>query len=513
MSHLLPLVLATIPILPLLAGLAARTVGPVMAGRLVTMSAGVAAVCAVAAAGALALGGPVTARWAPWGDEAAFTFSIRLDALTAAMTVLVSLLGLVTLRFSRNYLAGDPGQARFFSWMSLTLASVLLLVLSGNLLLLLFAWIATSMGLHRLLLHYPDRAGAHFSVRKKFVFSRLGDLCLAAAIVLVYRHFGTWELDALFAEVAAGRTGGLIPVGFLLAGCAILKSAQLPFHSWLPDTMETPTPVSAFMHAGIINAGGFLLVRLSPLLMHSPGAMALLAVVGAVTAVFGSIVMLAQVNVKRALAYSTIAQMGFMILQCGLGAFSLAVIHILAHALYKAHAFLTSGSTVGALPRTAIPLSTRAIVIGLLGSFFVVMAVAGLGLGFAPQQSGSSAVFLAVLALALAYGLARAASAGGGKRLVLRAVTGAAFIAVVSLVLHGAAAWLFPDFPVSSPPGALIGFVAGVFVLLFLFQALLWRASHHEVGRRLYLHALNGFYLGTQANRLLGHLWPRHSTL
>jgi NAD(P)H-quinone oxidoreductase subunit 5 len=413
------------------------------------------------------------------------------------MVLLVGFLGLTVIRFSRRYLMGDPHQARFFSWMSLAYASVLTLVLSGNLLLILAAWICSSLSLHRLLLHYPDRSGAIFSARKKFVVSRLGDLLLAGALVLVYNDYGTWELDALFAAAKAGDTAGLPLIGALLAGCAALKSAQFPFHSWLPDTMETPTPVSAFMHAGIINAGGFLIG---------------LALLGTITAGFGAIVMLTQPSVKRALAYSTIAQMGFMILQCGLGAFGLALLHIVAHSLYKAHAFLHAGSTIGAVPRAAIPLATPALALGLLGGGLLVAGGMTVLHIVAPDLQLHLGVFALVLALALAYGLARCWCAGGGLRTFVRGAGIAAFIALLSISLHAGAGALFSDLPSVKPSTPLVGFAAVVFIALFFFQALLWRAGHYKLGRRLYVHALNGFYVGTYANRLLGLLWPSHPT-
>jgi NAD(P)H-quinone oxidoreductase subunit 5 len=515
MSPILPLLLLAVPLAPLLAGLLARGRSPALAGRLVVSAAGLSALLAAASV-ALLIAGPAsaagfTARWAPFGSDAAFAFALRLDAVSAAMVVLASFLGAIVLRFSRRYLAGDPAQARFFSWMSLTLALVLTLVLSGHLLLLLAAWVCTSLCLHRLLLHYPERAGAVFSARKKFVVSRLGDLALLGAALVLHHHHQTWDIEALFAAVAAGRTEGLPLVGFLLAACAALKSAQFPFHSWLPDTMETPTPVSAFMHAGIINAGGFLLVRLSPLLVHSPAALHVLAVVGALTAAFGAIVMLAQPGVKRALAYSTIAQMGFMILQCGLGAWALALLHILAHSLYKAHAFLTAGSTIGAAPRAAIPLRTPALAIGVLGGALLVAGGATLLHAALPGVGLQLGVFGLVLALALAYGLARALSTRGGLPTLLRASAVAVLVCVVALALHAGAKAAFPQLPAHQPPLALVAAVGAIFAALFLFQALLWRAGHHALGRRLYVHALNGFYLGTLANRLLGRLWPRQA--
>lgn len=509
MQPLLPLILLAIPVLPLVAGLLARFASPTVAGRLTDYAAAFAALLAGTSAILLISGGSITARWVPAGNEA-LAVSMRLDAISAVMVVLVSFLGTVILRFSRHYLSGDLAQARFFSWMSLTLASALTLVLSGHLLLILAAWVSTSLCLHRLLLHYPNRAGAIFSARKKFVVSRLGDLCLLAASILLFRAYGTWELDPLFTTIAAGQTADLPLIGFLLAACAALKSAQFPFHSWLPDTMETPTPVSAFMHAGIINGGGFLIVRLSPLFAHTSGALNSLAMIGALTAAFGAIVMLAQPSVKRALAYSTIAQMGFMILQCGLGAFGLALLHIVAHSLYKAYAFLTAGSTIGIVPRAAIPLNTTALTLGVLsGALLVTGFATGLHAAL-PGAPVSLGVFAIVLVFALAYGLARTWSAGGGLPTAVKGVIIAAFIAMASMALHAVANTLFNHLPVVTPPTALLVLIGVIFTALFIFQALLWRAGHHALGRRLYVHALNGFYLGTYANRFLGLLWPKH---
>ncbi len=512
MRMLLPFLLASIPLLPLLAGLLVRGRSPAVAGRLAGAASALSAVLAATAAVFLVADGPFTLRWAPFGPDAALAFTLRLDAVSALMVVLVSFLGAVVLRFSRHYLGGDPHQSRFFSWMSLTLASVLTFVLSGHLLLLLAAWVTTSLCLHRLLLHYPGRVGAIFSARKKFVVSRVADLSLLTASILIYRAYGTWDFETLFAAVAAGQTAGLPLIGFFLAGCAVLKSAQFPFHSWLPDTMETPTPVSAFMHAGIINGGGFLLVRLSPLLAEAPGAMNVLALIGAFTAAFAAIVMLAQPSVKRALAYSTIAQMGFMILQCGLGAFGLALLHIVAHSLYKAHAFLTAGSTIGAVPRAAIPLQTRALTLGVLTAGLLVVGGATALHAFTPGAPPHLGVFALVLALALAYGLARTWSTGVGAATALRGISVALVICLASLCLHSGANALFTHLPVVSPSKILLILVAAIFTALFFFQALLWRAGHYELGRRLYVHALNGFYVGTYANRLLGWLWPRHIT-
>jgi NAD(P)H-quinone oxidoreductase subunit 5 len=268
------------------------------------------------------------------------------DGLSLTMLTLVSFMTAIAGQFSVRYLDGEPMQGRFLKWLCITAASVLLFIASNHLLLFLVAWTASSLGLHQLLTHYSDRTQALLAARKKFVVSRLGDAFLIGAFGLIYHALGSWNYTSLFAHLKTHTPDGFaIQLAcFLLVAGAMTKSAQFPVHSWLPETMETPTPVSAFMHAGIINAGGFLILRLSPLLVKFPFALGTLACVGGFTALFAVLVMLTQTSIKKRLAYSTISQMGFMMLQCGLGAFTAATIHIVAHSLYKAHSFLNSGS-------------------------------------------------------------------------------------------------------------------------------------------------------------------------
>ncbi|MBN8247319.1 MAG: hypothetical protein J0L84_07735 [Verrucomicrobia bacterium] len=506
-------VLAAIPLLPFAAGVAAARGSAARAGRLSLLATTGSAVLALASGMGLLVTGPGSAPIPLPGDAFVGGVSLRLDTITAVMGLLVASLGMVITRFSRNYLSGDPRQARFFVWTNLTLAAVLTMAVAGDLMLILAAWVATSLCLHRLLMFHPHRTGAVFSARKKFVVSRLGDLCLLAAVIRLHRHYGTGELEPIFQAVAAGDVAPLPGVGFLLVVCACLKSAQFPFHSWLPDTLETPTPVSAFMHAGIINAGGFLVVRLSPLLVHAPGALELLVVVGTLTAAFGAVVMLAQPGVKRALAYSTIAQMGFMMLQCGLGAFGLALLHIVAHSLYKAHAFLNAGGTVGVQSQAAIRLQGSTLALGALASALCVALASTVLAAFKTGTGAGMEVFLLILTLALAYGLSGLWSAAGFRQSAVHGLAAATGIALLSVALHAASSALVAVPPGPRPPRALVSGVSAVFAGLFLFQALLWRSRQYPWGQALYVHALNGFYLGTWANRALGRLWPRHEFL
>jgi NAD(P)H-quinone oxidoreductase subunit 5 len=273
---------------------------------------------------------------------------VRLDAVTSVMLLLVSFIGLIIVRYARTYLHGEAGLARFHRWLLLTLAAVTSLVVVNNLLVLALAWIATSVALHQLLTFYPDRTAAVVAAHKKFLVSRLADLCLLGFLALTQASVGSLELDQVTAWAGAhpGRTPSMQLAAGLLVVAVALKSAQLPFHGWLTQVMEAPTPVSALLHAGVVNIGGFVLIRLAPLLAGAGPARMLLVVVGLVSTVIASLIMTTRVSVKVALAWSTCAQLGFMLVQCGLGLWHLALLHLVAHSLYKAHAFLSTGTAV-----------------------------------------------------------------------------------------------------------------------------------------------------------------------
>ncbi|MCB1742821.1 MAG: oxidoreductase, partial [Gammaproteobacteria bacterium] len=240
-------------------------------------------------------------------------FSARLDPLSVTMLVLVAFIGWVVIRYATTYLVGDSRRESFLAWMALTLAAVLLLVQAGNLPHLVLAWIATSLALHRLLLFNPERSGARRAARKKFIVARIADAALIGAATLLAIRYQTLDIATILwsAGVAPERSGMLWPAA-LLGVAAVLKSAQFPTHGWLTEVMETPTPVSALLHAGVINAGGFLLIRFADVMVLSPGVLAALVLIGACTALCAGLIVLTQAAVKTSLAWSTIAQMGFM---------------------------------------------------------------------------------------------------------------------------------------------------------------------------------------------------------
>ncbi len=436
-----------------------------------------------------------------------------LDRLTSVLLILSTFLFAIVCRYSQRYLAGDPGQSRFLFWLCLTGSFVFALVLSRNLLLFALAWCGVSLSLHQLLQFYSHRPAALLAARKKFLISRLGDAALLASLVLTHRIFGTWDFQPIFLAAqrlqAAGPEnlpGSIHLLCALLVFAALLKSAQFPFHSWLPDTMETPTPVSALMHAGIINAGGILVIRLSPLVSLSSHAMLALVAIGGFTALFASTVMLTQASVKRSLAFSTVAQMGFMMLECGLGAFHLALLHIVAHSLYKAHAFLSSGSAVLSKPEPqSQPAPPLAIGLSLLAATAISFSIAAvLGVPFLPHLALN-----AIFSLGLAQMLWSASPHFRRAWHLPLALAAAALLSLAYFALHLLAERIVQPATGAFSPAGLA--VLAAFLLVAVAQSRLAALARTSFGERLYVHARNGFYCNTLANRFTAALWPAKS--
>lgn len=456
---------------------------------------------------------------------------LRLDGISTSMLLLVSVVGWVVCRYSQRYLDGEANQGRFFRWIGFTVGSVALMVTSGNLVLLIAAWGMIHLGLHRLLTHYDDLPGARAAATAKFAISRLGDVALVGSAFLLYQIFGTLQLTELFASVNAD--GFVTDAKFhvacgLLAFAAVTKSVQFPFHTWLPRTLQTPTPVSAFMHAGIVNAGGYLLIRLSPLVSQSTWVLAAVALLGAITACLAATIMMTQSSVKNALAYSTIAQMGFMMLQCGMGAFTAAMLHIFAHSLYKAYAFLNSGdvlsqpssvmlSTDGTNSQAGSSLSVRWLDFGLaalLVTLFYSVALAALRLDVMTKPGGLVLGF--VLCAALSYWLAQV-MAGGCQRTFARSLGiagGLCFVYVISFQIVDAitAGSFLPSNALAAAVSGPVWLPAALTLATTLgFASLLWvmmriaKAGQSPVMRSLYVHASNGFYFDAAYRRFFGN--------
>jgi NAD(P)H-quinone oxidoreductase subunit 5 len=439
------------------------------------------------------------------------SLALRLDPLSTVVFLMVSLLAAVVGQYALRYLDGDARQWPFFRALLPTVAAVFLLVLSSNLVMFVAAWLAMSAGLHRLLVLHPDRPAAVYAARKKFLVSRLGDAALLVAVALIYRLFGTFDFGEIFARLdAAAMTFGaderwqLSLAAALLAAGAMTKSVQVPFHFWLPETMETPTPVSALMHAGIINAGGFLVLRLSPLISHAEIASAMLATAGALTAVYGALVMATQNNIKSKLAYSTISQMGMMMFACGIQAYAFALFHIVAHSFYKAHAFLSTGTLVDERRRLNLPPTASGTTTCLV---VVVAGYALIGFGVywqnAAHLAGLTYVSVLLIGLSQNVGIALRKSAWTSV-----AVLGALVAASAAYILMEAALGQFVPIEAANPVGPIVNLIAfSVFAAgLFLNRMLVVQRS--ELSRRIYMALWNGGYLGNLSTRALSRVWP-----
>ena len=283
------------------------------------------------------------------------TIELAIDRLSAVMMVLIASIGLVLYRYSVRYLQSELGQSRYQALLAFTISTLLVMVSARDFLLLFLAWQLLSWLLSHLIYNYAHQLTARSSFRT-FIMLRAGDIAFLAGIVLAYQLWGTIEFSVLFERSAATPITLLKVGGFELSGAtavtlllfvgAMSKSAQFPLHMWLPDFLFAPTPITALLHAGIINAGGFLMTRLAPLYVQSPATLHVAFAVGLVTAVLGTSMMLVQNDIKKALGYSTIGQMGYMIMECGVGAYSLAIFHLMAHGLFKATIFLNCGNVI-----------------------------------------------------------------------------------------------------------------------------------------------------------------------
>lgn len=291
---------------------------------------------------------------APQSTQVAAIGVLQHDPLGSLMSVLISGISLIVHLYSIRYMAEEPGYLRFFVLLDLMTAALLTMVTAADLITLLISWHLIGVLLYFLLGHDMRNRSAHRYGLWTLLTYRLGDLPLVLAAVLLYQAYDTWSLALLFERLQAAPqvdTAFGLPVvetvGALLALAAFARSAQLFLHTWLPYTMDGPTPVSALMHAGIVNAGGFVFNRFAPVFVHTSDVLHWVFLVGLATAVAGSVLMLAQNDVKKALGYSTMGQMGFMVMECGVGAFSLAIYHMIAHGLFKGTLFLGAGGVIG----------------------------------------------------------------------------------------------------------------------------------------------------------------------
>jgi len=290
---------------------------------------------------------------------------LYIDRLTAVMLLLVTGVSSLVHVYTIGYMHGESGYARFFGYIALFTFSMLMLVLADNLLQLFVFWEAVGLCSYLLIGHWYERASACSAATKAFIVNRVGDFGFILGLLLVWYSFGSLNYHEIFP--AAHKAGELTMnilgpfggtwdvsvftlIGLLLFTGAVGKSAQVPLHVWLPDAMEGPTPISALIHAAtMVTAGVFMVARLAPIYDLSPTAMSVIAITGAATMVLGATIALTQTDIKRVVAYSTVSQLGYMMMACGLGAYASGMYHLLTHGAFKALLFLGCGSVIIAL--------------------------------------------------------------------------------------------------------------------------------------------------------------------
>src|SRR5438874_2705126 len=285
-------------------------------------------------------------------------FDLQMDQLTVVMVLVVTGVGFLIHIYSTGYMSHEGGYYRFFSYLNLFMFFMLILVLAANYALLFVGWEGVGLSSYLLIGFYFLRKSASDAGKKAFIVNRIGDFGFMLGMFLLFRAFHTLDFQAIFTSSTlegwpvelSGHPGTLTFACLLIFTGACGKSAQLPLYVWLPDAMEGPTPVSALIHAAtMVTAGVYVVARSHILFAHAPTAMLVVAIVGCATAFFAATVGLVQTDIKKVLAYSTVSQLGYMFLACGVGAFSAGIFHLMTHAFFKALLFLAAGSVIHAI--------------------------------------------------------------------------------------------------------------------------------------------------------------------
>ena len=353
MDILAPLVLLAPLVGFLINALVGRSLPRRMVGWIGAGSIGLAFVFALLILGQQLGGQRLDQTYFTWWSSGDFNvpFNLYVDRLSTLMILVITGVGFLIHVYSIGYMAEDPGYSRFFAYMNLFVFSMLLLVLSGNLVWLIIGWAGVGLNSYLLIGFWFERTSAVLAARKAFVMNTIGDVGMVFAAFLIFLNLRVLDYQSLFDRVHQLPKGGTIitAICLLLLVGAVAKSAQLPLHTWLPDAMEGPTPVSALIHAAtMVTAGVYLVARMHLLYDWAPAAAATVAVIGGVTAFYAATIGTAQVDIKRILAYSTMSQIGYMFLAVGIGAYTAGMFHFMTHAFFKALLFLAAGNVIHA---------------------------------------------------------------------------------------------------------------------------------------------------------------------
>lgn len=487
--------LLAVVLVPLLVGVAGFTLGrraPRRTGRAGALVAAVGFVAAAALAVHTGTAGVVAVAVGP--------VDLVADRLAAVLLLLVFGVSAIVQSYAVRYLAGDPRAAWFAGGAGVLTGASAGLMTAATLVGLAVFWTLAGVALCMLLATYWHMPAARDGVRRTVIAFAIGDLALWLAVALATATWGRIDLQGVLAAQDTGRFGGpvLAAVAILVVVAALSRSAQIPFHRWLPATLAAPTPVSALLHAGVVNAGGILLIRLAPLTADD-AARVLTILAGAATMVYGAVLMLVKPDIKGALVNSTTAQMGFMILTCGLGLWAAAVIHLVAHGFYKSTLFLSSGSAVAAQRRAefappAVRLSgsqkaLNGVVAVLLPAGALAAAVALIPTGSSHAAEQALLIFAFVTGAAVTWGWLKRRPGLTG------ALTGAAFLVPAAIayvgIVNGLTGYLDPALPASTLPVTAVWLIAAA-ALTGLGALALIRSvpGAHRLQRLLYTNAL-----------------------
>jgi len=432
------------------------------------------------------------------------TALLQVSPLSLTMAVLVQLLGTVIGAFSARYLQGEAGQRRYVAALAAVLAAVHLLLMADHWVVLIAAWALVGVALQHLLCFYPERAFARLAAHKKRIADRAADGLLVGAAAIAWLEVGSGSFSALWAHI--GREGLSTAMQFsalALVLAVILRTALLPVHGWLIQVMEAPTPVSALLHAGVINLGGFVLIRFAPMLEQAMPARILLLVFGLTSAVFAGMVMLTRISIKVRLAWSTVAQMGFMLLECALGLYTLAILHLIGHSIYKAHAFLSASTAVRQTRLQALHTVARPAALSLVPAPVLTVSLV-LFMHALPGHASWPWWWSAVLGLAWAPLLWQSSTPVNFPVRARQMLSGLLMVSGLTVALLLAHAL---PFGIQDAPQHALGVVALLgMVALYFWLALLQLWSHGLSSWRRWSYA--GFYMDELYTRAALQLWP-----
>lgn len=439
----------------------------------------------------------------------ATTHWLLLGNVNLMMLSLITFIAMIVVKFSHRYFEAEPKQRHYLTWVQFSLVAVTLVVISNHLLMFWLAWVAISLCFHQLLMFYPERPRAVLAAHKKFIFARLSECLLFMAFALLYVELDSVFISDILAYFSANEelTYSAQIAALLIGLAAFIKCAQLPVHGWLIQVVETPTPISALLHGGIINLGGFLLILFAPLFVLASVAQWVLIVIASISTLLAAMIMMTRVSIKVRLAWSTSAQMGLMLIECALGLYELAMLHLLAHSFYKAFAFLKSNSEVERHLQQALSPSSRFELKHVTTALFIASILVFSTMTIY-QHYATTQVYSPWLLLTLAITFWLVNSVNFKSKI---AKLNHIFIAVLLIVSYALAkalmAQLIAPLPSTQLPYTDL-FICIAIALFFVSYLVITLNPANAWTKKTQTYLYGGFYLDEWTTKLTLRLWP-----